>query len=127
MSADRALVWIVSLLLVSAVQAHSGHGAPPDGGQAARYTDEAPADVELELEKLAEERAQAVAAKKPALHLAALDRRKTILDLRHRVAVLRLERHRARGTGKTEEARRLDRLIDDAKRKLQQAAAVTSK
>ena len=127
MSPNRVRDWIVSLLLVSAAHAHSGHGAPPDGGQAARYTDEAPADVELELEKLTEERARAVAEKKPARHLAALDRRKTILDLRHRIAALRLERHRMREAGKTEEARSFDRLIDDAKRKLQHATAVTSK
>ena len=85
---------------------------------AGNHANEAPADVELEMEKLAAERTAAVARNAPGSEMARLDQRKAHLALRHRIASLRLDRDRAREAGKTDEVKRLDRAIHEAKQKL---------
>lgn len=119
-----ALVLIALVSFARGVSAHGGHAndagytymAP---GGASGPSNEAPADVELELEKLAREREAAAGRKASAAQLARLDRRKSDLELRHRVAVLRLDRDRARAAGRMEEAMKLDRAIHEAKQRRQ--------
>lgn len=111
----------IMLISASGASAHGyGHNSDPmfPAPREATVANEAPADVDLEIEKLAAEREAAVARNAPAGELARLDARRVELEKRRRIAQLRLDRDRARRLGKSEEAARLDREIHAAKQTL---------